>query len=117
LQRWCCMRTHVECTGVPAWLAGRPVFASLSGGKDSTALGLWLRKLGVPFTPVFLDTGWEHPATYEYIEQVLVPLFGEFVVLRNEKYWAGEGGGAAWSSWCWPSACSPRRWPASARGC
>jgi 3'-phosphoadenosine 5'-phosphosulfate sulfotransferase (PAPS reductase)/FAD synthetase len=68
------------------WLAGRPLFASMSGGKDSTALGLWLRKQGLTFTPVFIDTGWEHPATYEYIEKVLVPVFGEFTVLRNEKY-------------------------------
>lgn len=81
--------------GELAWLNGRPLFASLSGGKDSTALGLWLRAQGVQFTPVFMDTGWEHPATYEYIAAVLVPLFGEFTVLRNEKYfkddpeWAG----------------------------
>lgn len=77
------------------WLNGRPVYASMSGGKDSTALALWLQENGIAFTPVFLDTGWEHPATYEYIRDVLRPLFGTFTVLRNEKFfkqdseWAG----------------------------
>jgi 3'-phosphoadenosine 5'-phosphosulfate sulfotransferase (PAPS reductase)/FAD synthetase len=104
--------------GELAWLNGRPLFASLSGGKDSTALGLWLRAQGVQFTPVFMDTGWEHPATYEYIQSVLVPLFGEFVVLRNEKYFQSvPDWGGAWNSWCVRSGCSPPGWPASARGC
>jgi 3'-phosphoadenosine 5'-phosphosulfate sulfotransferase (PAPS reductase)/FAD synthetase len=104
--------------GELAWLNGRPLFASLSGGKDSTALGLWLRAQGVQFTPVFMDTGWEHPVTYEYIESVLVPLFGEFVVLRNEKYFQSvPGWGGEWNSWCVRSGCSPPGWPASARGC
>lgn len=69
-----------------SWLEGRPVFASISGGKDSTALGLWLMDQGIPFTPIFLDTGWEHPETYSYISQVLAPLFGEFKILKNERY-------------------------------
>lgn len=82
-------------TGELEWLNGRPLYASLSGGKDSTALGLWLKSQGIRFTPVFCDTGWEHPATYEYIKAVLEPLFGAFTVVRNEKLfqddpeWAG----------------------------
>lgn len=97
---------------------GRPLFASLSGGKDSTALGLWLRAQGVRFTPVFCDTGWEHPTTYEYIKAVLVPLFGEFVVLRNERYWQSvPDWGGGWNRLCVHSGCSPPAWRASARGC
>ena len=69
-----------------AWLNGRPLYASISGGKDSAALGLWLQDQGIKFTPVFLDTGWEHPATYEYIKDVLTPQFGKFLVLRNDRY-------------------------------
>ena len=68
-------------TGNFAWLNGRPLFASISGGKDSTALGLWLKDNGIKFTPVFIDTGWEHQATYDYIKDVLTPLFGEFITL------------------------------------
>ena len=69
-----------------AFLNDRPLYASISGGKDSTAMGLFLQSKGIKFTPVFLDTGWEHPSTYEYINEVLVPLFGEFTTLRNEKF-------------------------------
>jgi len=79
-----------------AWLNNRPVFASISGGKDSTALGLYLQSLGVKFTPLFLDTGWEADSTYEYIKDVLTPLFGEFLVLRNEKYFDDELEAQGW---------------------
>jgi 3'-phosphoadenosine 5'-phosphosulfate sulfotransferase (PAPS reductase)/FAD synthetase len=73
-----------------AWLNNRPIFASISGGKDSTALGLHLQENEIKFTPLFLDTGWEHPATYEYINDVLRPMFGEFIILRNEKYFKDD---------------------------
>lgn len=73
-------------TGCHTWLNGRPLYASISGGKDSTALGIYLQENGIKFTPLFLDTGWEHHSTYEYIQDVLVPLFGEFTILRNERY-------------------------------
>ena len=79
-------------TGELEWLNGRPLYASLSGGKDSTALGLWLKSQGIKFTPVFCDTGWEHPATYEYIATVLEPLFGAFTVVRNEKLFQDDPG-------------------------
>ena len=41
---------------------------NISGGKDSTAT--WLRsiELDVNVTPVFCDTGNEHPMTYEYLD-------------------------------------------------
>jgi|DEB0MinimDraft_6_1074348.scaffolds.fasta_scaffold40873_2 3'-phosphoadenosine 5'-phosphosulfate sulfotransferase (PAPS reductase)/FAD synthetase len=72
------------------WLNDRPLYASISGGKDSTALGVHLQKNGIKFTPLFIDTGWEHHSTYEYIQDVLVPLFGEFTVLRNERYFQDD---------------------------
>lgn len=54
------------------------ILASVSGGKDSTALWLHLKELGLAnIMPVFADTGWEHPLTYEYIEyleKVLGPI-------------------------------------------
>jgi 3'-phosphoadenosine 5'-phosphosulfate sulfotransferase (PAPS reductase)/FAD synthetase len=82
------INTHL--TGELEWLNHRPVFASISGGKDSAALGLYLQDSGVAFTPLFLDTGWEADSTYEYIHDVLVPQFGEFLVLRNEKLFDAE---------------------------
>lgn len=50
---------------------------SLSGGKDSTALCLWLREQGIEHQRVFADTGWEHSAVYEqidYLEKRLGPI-------------------------------------------
>jgi 3'-phosphoadenosine 5'-phosphosulfate sulfotransferase (PAPS reductase)/FAD synthetase len=43
------------------------VIASLSGGKDSTALVCALREAEIPHRTVFADTGWEAPETYEYL--------------------------------------------------
>lgn len=73
-----------------AWLNDRPLFVSMSGGKDSTALALHLKSHKIKFTPVFLDTGWEHQATYDYISDILEPMFGKFTVLRNEKLFSDD---------------------------
>jgi phosphoadenosine phosphosulfate reductase len=53
---------------IPTEIAGLPVIASVSGGKDSTALMLALREADVPFRAVFADTGWEAPETYAYLD-------------------------------------------------
>tara|TARA_X000000368_G_C22984838_1_gene691646 strand:+ start:114 stop:1070 length:957 start_codon:yes stop_codon:yes gene_type:complete len=73
-------------TGSYEWLNNRPVFVNMSGGKDSTAVALFLREAGIKFTPIFADTGWEHTDTYRYISEVLEPIFGKFIRVRNDKY-------------------------------
>lgn len=55
---------------VPEEIKGLHIVASFSGGKDSTALLVALQASGLPFTAVFADTGWEHPATLEYVDKV-----------------------------------------------
>lgn len=67
-----------------AMRSGHTVVASVSGGKDSTAMCLALREAGVDFEPVFMDTGWEHPATYEYLRDYLPGVIGPIRWLRAE---------------------------------
>lgn len=65
-------------------IGDRPVIVSVSGGKDSTAMALHLRELGIEFRAVFMDTGWEHEATYTYLDNVLDPLFGTIRRIRSD---------------------------------
>jgi 3'-phosphoadenosine 5'-phosphosulfate sulfotransferase (PAPS reductase)/FAD synthetase len=63
-------------------IGDRAVIASVSGGKDSAALCLHLRELGVPYEAIFMDTGWEHPATYSYLRDELPRTIGPIRWLR-----------------------------------
>ena len=65
-----------------AKLAGRKVVASVSGGKDSAALSLWLHEQEIEHERVFMDTGWEHPATYEYLRGPLTAKLGPIRELK-----------------------------------
>jgi len=46
------------------------VVASVSGGKDSTAMCLWLKEQGIEHRRVCMDTGWEHESWYPYVEYI-----------------------------------------------
>ena len=59
------------------------VVASVSGGKDSTAMALHLKEIGVQFTPVFIDTGWENRATYDYIRDYLPRVTGPITTISH----------------------------------
>jgi len=65
-------------------IGDRQVIASVSGGKDSTAMCLHLQELGIPFRPVFMDTGWETAETYQYLREYLPGRIGEITWLRSE---------------------------------
>lgn len=65
-----------------------PVIASVSGGKDSTALCLYLQEHGIPYRAVHMDTGWEHPLTDEYIREVLEPRIGPIEWIYPERGFA-----------------------------
>ncbi|GIN73995.1 hypothetical protein J14TS2_44700 [Bacillus sp. J14TS2] len=57
---------------------------SISGGKDSTALWLYaLEKHIENLTPIFADTGHEHPKTYEYIDYLQEEL-GEITIVKPD---------------------------------
>jgi len=51
--------------------------ASVSGGKDSAAMCLHLKELGIKHRRIFFDTGWEHPELYRYLKDELPQAIGE----------------------------------------
>lgn len=63
---------------------GRPVILSVSGGKDSTATGLWLKENEVPFSCVHMDTGWEHEWTNAYVRETLPGVLGPVQIIQSE---------------------------------
>lgn len=69
-------------------LVGRRVVASISGGKDSAALSLWLTEQEIEHDRVFMDTGWEHPKTYEYLRGPLAAKIGPITEIRNARGWS-----------------------------
>lgn len=66
------------------------VLASISGGKDSAAMALYFRELGIESVKVFCDTGWEHRDTYTYIRETLEPAIGPIEWLRSDVALTGE---------------------------
>lgn len=63
-------------------LNGRRVIASVSGGKDSAAMCLWLQEQGIEHDRVFMDTGWEHDSTYEYLRGPLTDKLGRIIEIK-----------------------------------
>jgi len=84
---------------------GRPVIVSVSGGKDSLAVGLLLKSAGIPFTCVHMDTGWESPITEKYVREYLPTVLGPIRILTSDV------GGM--EEWCRKKGILPtkiRRW-------
>jgi len=79
---------------------------SLSGGKDSTALAIYLRDRIPELEYVFCDTGEELPETYEYLDKLEVFLGKEIKRLKPRKSFYSmlqEHGGflpSAQARWC-----------------
>lgn len=60
---------------------------NFSGGKDSTALLCWAKENLDEFTAIFCDTGWEHPLTYQYVDEIdRTFLDGQLVTIQSKKY-------------------------------
>ncbi|MHB1547072.1 MAG: phosphoadenosine phosphosulfate reductase domain-containing protein [bacterium] len=66
----------------------RKIIVSVSGGKDSTAM--LLKALDEHpkknIIPVFCDTGWEHPVTYEYLNYLEKTLNIEITRIKNKRF-------------------------------
>lgn len=79
---------------------------NLSGGKDSTALAVFMKDKIAEMEYVFCDTGCELPETYEYLEKVERFLGKEIVRLNSGKpfdHWNEVYSGflpSARSRWC-----------------
>lgn len=63
-------------------IAGRRVVASISGGKDSAAMSLWLTEQGIDHDRVFIDTGWESQITYDYLRGALAAKLGPIIEIK-----------------------------------
>jgi 3'-phosphoadenosine 5'-phosphosulfate sulfotransferase (PAPS reductase)/FAD synthetase len=48
-------------------------------------MSLHLAELGIEHDRIFMDTGWEHPATYEYIRGPLTSAIGEITEIRGPR--------------------------------
>lgn len=69
-------------------LGDRLVIASISGGKDSAAMSLWLKENDILHHRVFIDTGWEADATYSYIHDDLQDIIGPIEWISAPKQMA-----------------------------
>ena len=58
---------------------------SLSGGKDSTALAIYMRDRVEDMEYIFCDTGEELPETYEYLDKLEAYLHHDIVRLNPER--------------------------------
>lgn len=70
---------------VLARINGRRIVASVSGGKDSAAMSLYLHELGIEHDRVFLDTAWESSITYEYLRGELQRVLGPITWIRGPQ--------------------------------
>lgn len=59
---------------------------TLSGGKDSQAVAIFLKNENIDCDYVFCDTGWEDVVTYEFIKQFMDKMKKLLITIKNEKY-------------------------------
>lgn len=64
------------------------ILVAYSGGKDSQACLIWsIKKYGLQnIEAVFCDTGWEHPTTYDHINETCKDLNVKLVIVKSKKY-------------------------------
>ena len=75
-----------NATEVIDYIGDRILYLSVSGGKDSTAMALHLKDMGIPYKAIFIDTGWEHPSTIEYIKEYLPEHIGPIEIIQSKGF-------------------------------
>jgi 3'-phosphoadenosine 5'-phosphosulfate sulfotransferase (PAPS reductase)/FAD synthetase len=86
-------------------IAGKRVVASISGGKDSAAMSLWITEQGIEHDRVFLDTGWEAAETYDYLRGDLTRAIGPITEIQSAR-----GGMVEWIRHKGTFPSKQRRW-------
>lgn len=80
---------HINCTDVSLIerLRGRTVLASVSAGKDSAAMCLYLKEQGISFIAVHQRTGWdaERMGFYEYMRGELTRVIGPIIEIQGPR--------------------------------
>jgi len=81
----------VDVDALRARIGDRTIIASVSGGKDSAAMRLHLREIGIPdaqIRNVAMDTDWEWDGWREYVEGQLSSVIGPVEIIRGKRGFA-----------------------------
>ena len=77
------VKNSLSIEEIKRYIGSRTIIASVSGGKDSTSMALWLKENGFNYQPVFINTGWEHPCTIDYINDYLPQHIGDITTISG----------------------------------
>ena len=79
------IKNSLSISELKKYIGDRTIIASVSGGKDSTSMALWLKENGFSYKAVFINTGWEHPCTLDYIHDYLPQFIGEITTIQSSS--------------------------------
>lgn len=77
------IKNSLSISEIKKYIGSRTIIASVSGGKDSTSMALWLKENGFNYQAVFINTGWEHPCTIDYINDYLPQHIGDIITVSG----------------------------------
>lgn len=80
--------TLPDLAALRSYIGDRTIIASVSGGKDSAAMCLYLREIGLPYDAVAMDTGWEWNGWRQYVEGPLAAVIGPIKIIGDTRGFA-----------------------------